>query len=405
MAINPLIPLQGKGVDLGAVIQRSLQTAAMLAHLRSTAQQRQKVDMQNRAQAMKGAHSITRDINALYDQTASAEIAPGAPGQEGMGAYSNPQARATAEANRAYQERLPQLMALLGVDADGLEKLGIPTVYDRERMKGLEQMFGQQVMTAQQAGIGGSGHVMQTPEGKLEKAPDYMAPGEEADKKQNQANTLRDDYRKDTENFSAVSESYNGIVNALQLNTGPGDLAAIIGFAKMLDPNSVVRESEIGMVVDAPGISESMKNKINSWLGGGKLTDESRMQFLEAAKSEYNSRMSGYERVLGKYEERASRANLNPDDVVMDYTAASAGVVDKMLAELKSGSGKGMTATPGNGKGVIPKNLQSIPDLRWNAARRQYRDPATGKTYDDQGNELRAGGPGSMPQMGIIGAR
>lgn len=392
MAIDPSIPLQGRNVDIGQVIQTSLRTAALVGHLRARGQKREQVDMQNRAQAMKGALSITRDINNIYDATAQQELAPGTPGQEGMGMFSSPQAKATSEANRAYQERLPQLMASLGVDADGLEELGIPPVYDRERMKVLEQMFGQEDIKLQAATKPPPGYRRTEPDAsgrpELEAIPGGPAELAQTKERRSHANKLSDDFTRDTKAAAEVSESFNGIVHSIALKSGPGDTAAIIQYAKMLDPGSVVRESEFGMVISAPGLSESVQNKINHWLGQGLLTDESRGQFLEAAQASYDSRMQGHDRVYGRYEERAKRAGLNPEDVLMDYRSGSTAKAKKLMEEFGKSQKTGMKGT---GSGVIPAKLEGIPDLQWNAARKQYKDPATGKLYDAEGNEVAGG--------------
>ena len=37
---------------------------------------------------------------------------------------------------------------------------------------------------------------------------------------------------------------------------------------------------------------------------------------------------------------------------------------------------------------VIPEDLRSIPGLQFNPSTKQYRDPATDKIYDENGNPI-----------------
>lgn len=383
MPIDPSIPLQGQGVNIAGVMQRSLQTLAMMGQLKAQGQKRQQVDMQNRAQAMKGALAITSDVNNLYDKSSSEAQAGGGfdPANPDLTSASL-QGNATAVANRAYQERLPQLMALLGTDAAGLEKLGIPRVYNREKMKALEQMFGQENIKLQGMTKPPPGYRQTEPraDGRPELEPIPGGPAALAHKKErrSQADRLSDDFTRDTKPAAEVSESFNGIINSIALKTGPGDTAAIIQYAKMLDPGSVVRESEFGMVISAPGLSEGVQNKINHWLGQGLLTDESRGQFLEAAQASYDSRMESYDRVYGRYEERAERAGLNPEDVLMDYRAGSAKKAKALMAELGKSAKTGMKGQPG-----VPTPGQKATLPRVNSAT-EHAALAKGQQYIDK---------------------
>ena len=352
MAIDPNIPLQGRNVNLAGVLQRSLQTMAMVSGLRSQGQKREQVDMQNRAQAMKGALAITRDINNIYDATAQQELAPGTPGQEGMGMFSSPQAKAMAEANRAYQERLPQLMSALGVDADGLEESGIPRVYNRERMKVLEQMFGQEDIKLQamtkpppgyrlaETGAGGRPELVAIPGG----------PGELAQKRErrSQAENLAARWDKNTETFKTSSEALGLVTAGLSQRQGYGDMVAVYGAVGLLDPKGSVREGDTLTIENAPGFTAKMRNKFNSWIGEGQLTDKSRVELLEAVQAGYLKRLKGYKGILKTFEGRAERGKLNRDDVITDW---SAGVMEDADAAMKLLRGSipkgGVTGTPG----------------------------------------------------------
>lgn len=81
----------------------------------------------------------------------------------------------------------------------------------------------------------------------------------------------RKNFQVETADYQVQEDNYAIIVNAL--NTGVGGVALITAYAKLLDPGSVVRQSEFGAVLDASGMSQKMVGLFNSWLEEGKLPE------------------------------------------------------------------------------------------------------------------------------------
>lgn len=127
-----------------------------------------------------------------------------------------------------------------------------------------------------------------------------------------------------------MQAAYSQIQQALKQATPAGDLAGATKIMKLLDPNSVVRESELGMAIAATGLLDRVQNYASNIISGNKLTPKQRTEFqalADALMSEsvkhYNSKRSEYERLGGEYGLNAPRA-LGPS-AAPTVTPATAG--------------------------------------------------------------------------------
>jgi hypothetical protein len=69
-----------------------------------------------------------------------------------------------------------------------------------------------------------------------------------------------------------MQSAYGQITDSLRQSSPAGDLAAATKFMKLLDPGSVVRESELYLAMQASGALDRMVNYANLRLSGQKLT-------------------------------------------------------------------------------------------------------------------------------------
>lgn len=93
---------------------------------------------------------------------------------------------------------------------------------------------------------------------------------------------IRDEYSKLTGDFVAVRDAYRR-VNASQ-DSAAGDLSMIFGYMKMLDPGSVVRESEFATAQNAAGVPDQIRNLYNRALSGERLNPDQRNMFRAQAE-------------------------------------------------------------------------------------------------------------------------
>jgi hypothetical protein len=135
------------------------------------------------------------------------------------------------------------------------------------------------------------------------------------DKKFDKERTLNQEYYKRTEGLRDSERNYNTIKNSAADGSGAGDIALVTSFMKMLDPGSVVRETEFANARDTVGLLDRLKNqeqqiKTGKFLSPTQRQDFVRLadQYLAAAQKEGLAARRSIETMVTNY-------NLNPDNV------------------------------------------------------------------------------------------
>lgn len=128
---------------------------------------------------------------------------------------------------------------------------------------------------------------------------------------------LRNDFQglPQTKLFNETQSAYNQIKVGLSAKSAAGDLAAATKFMKMLDPGSVVRESELGMAMAATGVVDRVSNYLNTLKTGEKLTESQRADFQKIADGLMEASANPYSKSLADFRGTASGYGLNPDAV------------------------------------------------------------------------------------------
>ena len=111
--------------------------------------------------------------------------------------------------------------------------------------------------------------------------------------------------------FQEVKSAYGQITNAIDLRSPAGDLAAATKIMKLLDPGSVVRESELGMAMQATGLVDRIRGFADNVIKGTKLTEQQRTDFRRLADSLYADSARSYNSKLGEYQNLGARYGLN----------------------------------------------------------------------------------------------
>jgi hypothetical protein len=84
--------------------------------------------------------------------------------------------------------------------------------------------------------------------------------------------------------YDVLQPTLQSLSQAIYDDTKISDLDFVYGVAKALDPTSVVRESEGQMVISAQGMDAEMLGRLNSLIGRGALTPETRMSLFNLVK-------------------------------------------------------------------------------------------------------------------------
>jgi len=116
--------------------------------------------------------------------------------------------------------------------------------------------------------------------------------------------------------YKQVSTSYQNLKSAAKLATPAGDQAMIFGVMKMLDPQSVVRESEQATVRNAGSIPDKVRNLYNYTVRGNKLNDAQRQDFVKMADGQFNNYKNQYTQSANAYRGYATDSGYDPDKIV-----------------------------------------------------------------------------------------
>lgn len=134
---------------------------------------------------------------------------------------------------------------------------------------------------------------------------------------------LRDDYTKAATTYQTAAPSWQSMKEAAAAaigKTGPevgsADLNLVVGLAKILDPNSVVREGESESVKKTGGAADYLVSYYNQLVQGGSLSDDIRKGIMATGQS----RMKAYfDQAKGQRDwisGIATRHGVDPNDVV-----------------------------------------------------------------------------------------
>ena len=104
-----------------------------------------------------------------------------------------------------------------------------------------------------------------------------------------QEEKLRKEYQNRTKVYGELGTTFNNIQSSAGAKTGPGDIALITGFMKMLDPGSVVRETEFATARDTAGLYTRLENSLKKAESGQFLQPKQREEFVNLAREYYKS--------------------------------------------------------------------------------------------------------------------
>ncbi len=150
---------------------------------------------------------------------------------------------------------------------------------------------------------------------------------------------LRGDFRAEPvyKAHQEVQSAHSQIKQALALQSPAGDLAGATKVMKILDPGSVVRESELGMAMAASGLLDRVQNYATNVLKGTKLTPTQRADFQKLADALYGESVKAYNAKRGEYQGISERNQLNTQDVLGPESATPQAIgVDSLVEKYRT---------------------------------------------------------------------
>lgn len=111
--------------------------------------------------------------------------------------------------------------------------------------------------------------------------------------------------------YNEMQSAYSQITDSLKSSSPAGDLAAATKFMKLLDPGSVVRESELGMAMAASGALDRATNYAQMRLSGTKLTPTQRKEFQDLSDQLFGTATTTYNQKRGEFAQMGTAYGLD----------------------------------------------------------------------------------------------
>lgn len=140
--------------------------------------------------------------------------------------------------------------------------------------------------------------------------------------------------------YKQALQGYNRLKSSLEAGDAFGDIAAIFGFMKMLDPTSVVREGEFAVAASAGGLFARMQIIMKQAEDGQRLTPTMRQEIMdlsnelvETYNDAYKSKRDGYQKEFKRYQYQDDEINELLGSAPNIDTASSVENVDYTLPD------------------------------------------------------------------------
>jgi len=136
---------------------------------------------------------------------------------------------------------------------------------------------------------------------------------------------LRKEFTAISKDYRAARDAFARVGASASDPSAAGDMALIFNYMKVLDPGSVVRESEFALAAAAGSFGERIKAGVNRIRNGGRLSKEMRSDFVSRAKKLFDSQGNQYSKLVNQYEGIGNRLQLDTRNVVPDFGLAESG--------------------------------------------------------------------------------
>lgn len=293
----------GGGTGFGQSLGGSLQAAGQALQFRQDAQRQQRQDLLDAAESSINIRAALGELQAQQkaraDQQAYLESLP--------------------EELRPAAAVAPQASAQAQIEANAPL-----TQYQQQQVQqgqqGLE-LDRQKLQLAQEA---------QTFNQDLDLAKLALA-SQPAKPKLSDVSSLRSQYIRESTDFKTIADAYTKILNTSA--NAAGDVSLIFSYMKMLDPTSVVRESEQATARNAAGVPERVRTLYNRVLFGDSLSPEQRREFKQESGVIYEGQFQRQQQVAQGFQDIASRGEFDPKDILDAVPIESPGKLKGMAID------------------------------------------------------------------------
>lgn len=117
-----------------------------------------------------------------------------------------------------------------------------------------------------------------------------------------------------------IASAFSRITKAAAEPSPAADMSLLYGFNKLLDPGSVVRETEFANAANAGSIPERMRGAWSKVASGKMLSEAQRADFLRQATDLYKAQIENQKALEDQYRKKASEMGLRPENVITDFS-------------------------------------------------------------------------------------
>jgi len=149
--------------------------------------------------------------------------------------------------------------------------------------------------------------------------------------------------------FNEMKSAYGQVITSLNQNTPIGDVAGATKVMKLLDPGSVVRESELGIAMAASGRMDRLSNYFNMWSSGQKLTPTQRDDFKALSNELYAAAAQAYNAKRDEYKGFGNAYNFKNLDAALGAPATAPSVMRRETPARGASQAPGGAARPSLG--------------------------------------------------------
>jgi hypothetical protein len=251
-------------------------------------------------------------------------------------------AAAEAEANYRRQEDYRKAQDEAAKDAQTRADKAVAAENEKERIRLLQAADKRADADAKRAGLPTGYRIAE--DGSAYRIPGLPEPdeaGKQAERQFNQENTLRDEFQKLTGDFRIVQTSFENIRSAAKANDGAGDMSMLYNYVRLLDPTSVVRESEFAAAAASGSFGQRVQGAVERVLSGARMPETLRESFIREGRNLYNNQLRSHNTVADQYEELARSHKLDPRRVVTRFARPQEDAPSDPLAAARDAISKG----------------------------------------------------------------
>jgi hypothetical protein len=219
--------------------------------------------------------------------------------------------------------------------------------------------------------------MFRTPSGAIRTQTITGIPARSAESKLKHQQNLRKEFNglQQVKDFANRQGALGIIQGSAQDPSPAGDLALIFAYMRMLDPGSVVRESEFQLAASSGSLPQRAQAAYDQLMTGKRLTDQQRNDFINRSRTLYEGAEQQFSNLYNDYKQKVERADLNIQDSLVDYRTINPMEINEQLDVYNSRpqENAGITMVDETPEGMAIYNSLKIGD------RYQYLDSETGE--------------------------